>query len=126
MRILLIDDDDLFREVTRIMLESAGHEVVEAEDGRAGLALFQKQPFDVVVTDLIMPQDEGIVTIRNIRVLDQDVRIVAMSGSGRTSDVNFLDMAAKLGANSALAKPFEKAALLACVEGRELPPEAGD
>ncbi len=125
MRILLIDDDDLFREVTRLMLESGGHEVLEAKDGRDGLALFRKQPVDVVVTDLIMPQDEGIVTIRNIRALDKETRIVAISGSGRTADVNFLTMAAKLGATSALAKPFEKEALLACVEGREPPPENG-
>lgn len=124
MRILLIDDNDLFREVTRLMLESGGHEVIEARDGREGLALFRQHPVDAVVTDIIMPQDEGIVTIRNIRALDRTVRIVAMSGSGNP-DVDFLKIAAKLGANSALAKPFEKEELLSHVEGREPPAEDG-
>ena len=119
MRVLLIDDDDLFREVTRLMLESGGHQVVEAKDGRDGLALFQNQPFDAVVTDLIMPQDEGIVTIRNIRALNKTVRIVAMSGSARMPGVDFLKMAARLGATHAIAKPFEKEELLTCIEGPE-------
>ncbi len=119
MRVLLIDDDDLFREVTRLMLESGGHEVVEARDGSDGMALFQQQPFEAVVTDLIMPQDEGIVTIRNIRALNKKVRIVAMSGSARMPGVDFLKMAARLGATHALAKPFEKEELLACIEGPE-------
>ena len=116
MRVLLIDDDDLFREVARLMLESGGHEVVEAKDGSDGLALFRKQAFDAVVTDLIMPQDEGIVTIRNIRTLDQNVRIIAMSGRARMPGVDFLKMAARLGAAHTLAKPFEKEELLACIE----------
>lgn len=119
MRVLLIDDDDLFREVTRLMIESGGHEVVEAEDGRDGLALFQKQAFDAVVTDLIMPQDEGIGTIRNIRALSKKVRIVAMSGNARMPGVDFLKMAARLGAAHTLSKPFEKEELLACIEGPE-------
>jgi CheY-like chemotaxis protein len=122
MRILLIDDDDLFREVTRLMLESGGHEVIEAKDGRDGLVLFRQQPVDAVVTDIIMPQDEGIGTIRKIRALNRTIRIIAISGSGRRSDPDFLGMAARLGATYALAKPFEKEELLACVEGRTPPP----
>ncbi len=121
MRILLIDDDAMLRQTIRKMLESAGHEVVEAENGKAGLENFRKQPIDAVVTDIIMPQKEGIETIRDIRALDAKVRIVAISGGGRTHQMDFLNIAAKLGASTTLSKPFRKEALLACVEGREPP-----
>jgi DNA-binding response OmpR family regulator len=121
MRILLIDDDEMLRQTIRKMLESAGHEVVEAENGRAGLDAFRKQGIDAVVTDIIMPQKEGIETIRELRALDAQVRIVAISGGGRTHKMDFLNLATKLGATATLAKPFRKEALLACVEGRETP-----
>ena len=125
MRILLIDDDALLRQTIRKMLESAGHEVVEAENGRIGLDAFRKQAIDAVVTDIIMPQKEGIETIRDIRALNPAVRIVAISGGGRTHQMDFLNIAAKLGASATLSKPFRKEALLACVEGRE-PPGGSD
>jgi DNA-binding response OmpR family regulator len=124
MRILLIDDDAMLRQTIRKMLESAGHEVVEAENGRAGLDVFRKLGVDAVVTDIIMPQKEGIETIRELRALDARVRIVAISGGGRTHKMDFLNLATKLGADATLAKPFRKEALLACVEGRDQPPDA--
>lgn len=124
MRILLIDDDILLRQTIRKMLESAGHEVIEAENGRIGLETFRKQAIDAVVTDIIMPQKEGIETIRDIRSVSPSVRIVAISGGGRTHKMDFLNIAAKLGASATLSKPFRKEALLACVEGREPPGEA--
>lgn len=126
MRILLIDDDAMLRQTIRRMLGSAGHEVVEAENGRVGLDAFRKQKVDAVVTDIIMPQKEGIETIRDLRVLNPQVRIVAMSGGGRTHQMDFLSIAAKLGADTTLTKPFRKEALLACVEGRERPTKSAD
>lgn len=122
MRILVIDDEAALRTTIRKMLESASHEVIEAENGRIGIEAFRKQPADVVVTDIIMPQKEGIETIRDIRAIDPNVRIVAISGGGRNKNMDFLRIAGKLGATATLAKPFRKEELLACVEGRE--PEA--
>jgi CheY-like chemotaxis protein len=77
MRVLIIDDDAELRSTMRKMLEAAGHEVVEAENGR-GMEAFRKQPADVVVTDIVMPKKEGIETIRDIRALSPHVRIVAI------------------------------------------------
>jgi CheY-like chemotaxis protein len=121
MRVLVIDDEAALRQTMRRMLESAGHEVIEAENGRLGLEAYRKQPADVVLTDIIMPQKEGIETIRDIRAVDSKVRIVAISGGGRNQNMDFLRIAAKLGASATLAKPFRKEELLACVEGRASP-----
>lgn len=118
MRILVIDDEKLLRQTIRRMLESAGHEVIEAEDGRAGIAAFAKHELDAVVTDIIMPQKEGIETIREIRAANPTIRIVAISGGGRNQNMEFLRLAGKLGATVTLAKPFRKEELLASVEGR--------
>lgn len=123
MRVLVIDDEAALRATIRRMLESAGHLVVEAENGRVGLEAYRSQPADVVVTDIIMPQKEGIETIRDIRKLNGDVRIVAISGGGRNKNMDFLRIAGKLGATVTLAKPFRKEQLLACVEGRAAPAE---
>jgi CheY-like chemotaxis protein len=123
MRILVIDDEKLLRQTIRRMLESAGHEVIEAEDGRAGIAAFAKHEVDAVVTDIIMPQKEGIETIREIRAANPTIRIVAISGGGRNQNMEFLKLAGKLGATATLAKPFRKEDLLAVVEGRK--PESG-
>lgn len=121
MRVLIIDDEVPLRQSMRRMLESAGHQVIEADNGKAGLDAYRKQPTDVVVTDIIMPQKEGIETIRELRLIDPNVRIVAVSGGGRTQNMDFLVIAGKLGATETLAKPFRKEELLACVEGRPLP-----
>ncbi len=119
MRVLVIEDETALRQTIRRMLESAGHEVVEAENGRSGIEAFRKHRLDAVVTDIIMPNKEGIETIRDIRALDARIRIVAISGGGRTRNFDFLRIAGKLGATATLAKPFKRDQLLACVEGRE-------
>jgi DNA-binding response OmpR family regulator len=121
MRVLVIDDEATLRQTMRRMLESAGHTVMEAENGRVGLEVFRLQPADVVVTDIIMPQKEGIETIRDLRVIAPGVRIIAVSGGGRNQDMDFLRIARKLGADATLAKPFRKEILVACVEGHEPP-----
>lgn len=116
MRVLVIEDEAALRQTIRRMLESAGHEVVEAENGRTGLEAFRKNLLDVVITDIIMPNKEGIETIRDIRALNPGIRIVAISGGGRTKNFDFLRIAGKLGANATLAKPFQRQQLLASLE----------
>ena len=112
MRILVIEDDEGMRLVVRRMLESAGHEVAEAENGSAGMRLFEQGGYDAVVTDLIMPEKEGIETIVTIRQSDKAVRVVAMSGGAQVGQGDYLKMAAGLGANATLNKPFTKQDLL--------------
>jgi len=112
-RILVIDDEDLVRLTMRQALKKVGHEIVEAENGVVGLTLFGEGGFDLVFCDIIMPKKEGIQTIIDIRKIDRDVPIVAMSGGGRTRNTDFLEAAATLGANQTMPKPFDRAQLLA-------------
>lgn len=110
--ILLIDDDSLVRETLRRVLERADHVVIEAANGSKGLAVLDTQRPDIVVTDLLMPEKEGIETIFEIRKRYSDLKIIAITGGGRAKNMDFLDMARKAGANTALAKPFPPQALL--------------
>lgn len=104
-RILIIDDDDLLREVIAATLRHAGHTVYQACEGRQGVELFHAAPADLVLTDLIMPGQEGIETIMQLRDRHPGLPIVAMSG-GATHSTFYLAIAAKLGARRILAKPF--------------------
>lgn len=115
-RILVIDDEELIRETIRMRLEQSGHEVFEAGNGAEGLRRLEEIDVDLVVTDIIMPEQEGIETIRLIRERDPKIGIIAISGGGRTRNFGFLDFAKKLGANGALPKPFTGTQLLAVVE----------
>lgn len=105
-RILVIDDEDLVRFTIRHALESVGHEVIEAVDGAEGINRIKTASIDLVVTDVLMPNKEGIETIRELRTLDNPPPIIAISGGGRTGNVDFLELARKFGADAVLAKPF--------------------
>ena len=118
-RILIIDDDDHIRKMLRIMLENAGYnEVEDAENGYIGMKLIRKNPFDLVITDIVMPEKEGIETIMELRRDFPAVKIIAMSGGGKIGPETYLEMAGHLGAGKALAKPFQQAELFDAV--REL------
>lgn len=96
----------------REMLEMAGYDVIEAANGmEASDCLSDLEP-DVLITDIIMPEKEGIATIRDYRTMYPDLPIIAISGAGKTSDENFLEVARKLGADRTLAKPFGPQELL--------------
>jgi DNA-binding response OmpR family regulator len=105
-RVLLIDDDALVLEALSGYLIDAGHELLTAKNGREGIELFKTGAPDVVVTDILMPEKEGIETILSIRNLSSSVVIIAISGGGQNSPVDLLDFARKVGANSILKKPF--------------------
>ena len=114
-RILIIDDDDLVRQTLRRVLESVGFQVVEAADGRQGTLLYRSDPVDLVITDLLMPVKEGFETIRELRQINADAKIIAISGGGRAGGADFLEMAKKLGADRVIAKPFRPAELVDAV-----------
>ena len=114
-RVLLIDDNESFRRMVSRTLVNAGYDVTEASDGRSGLAAFRQQPCDVVVTDIIMPDVEGLQTIQELRREDPTVKIIAMSGAGATRGVGYLDLASRFGARHILQKPFKQEQLLAAL-----------
>jgi len=111
-RILVIDDEQLARFTIREILEAAGHEVVEAKNGAQGLAFQKAQPCDLVITDIIMPEKEGIETIIEMRRDFPKLPIIGISGGGRTRNMDFLKIAKQYGANVVLAKPFSEEDLL--------------
>lgn len=120
-RILVIDDDELVRGTVQAMLQSDGYEVVLAVDGEDGIRQFQRQPFDLVLCDVFMPQKEGLATVREIRQLSTGIPIISMTGSVPANDSgpldpDFLRMSSALGATRTLAKPFRPRELLALVK----------
>ena len=106
-RILVIDDDDTVRLSVRLALEDAEHQVDEAPDGAAGLERLKIQPADLVVTDIFMPEKEGLETIDEIRRDYPEIKIIAISGGGRIEPQDYLETARQLGADRALLKPFD-------------------
>jgi CheY-like chemotaxis protein len=112
--ILLIDDEEPFRSVLRQVLRNAGYDVVEASNGAEGIRYFYEKPADMIITDIIMPEKEGIETIIELKKAHPDVKLIAMSGGGwYGTDIDF-DMAKKLGAHT-LNKPFALQELLDAV-----------
>jgi CheY-like chemotaxis protein len=115
--ILVIDDDALVRQTLTLLLENKGYEVQCAPEGRQGLQAFHKRRPSLVITDIIMPEMEGIETIMELRILSRDCPIIAMSGGGRFGKADFLTVAKHLGATATLSKPFEAEDLLQTVAG---------
>lgn len=104
--ILVIDDDDDLRGSIRKILERAGYDVREAANGAAGVREIRRRPPDLVITDLIMPEKEGIETILEVREDHPDLKILAISGGGHVDPNGPLADAEAFGADASLAKPF--------------------
>ncbi|HEY3026249.1 MAG TPA: response regulator [Pyrinomonadaceae bacterium] len=104
--ILLVEDDDQLRAMLKLLLTSCGHEVSEASNGTRVCDIYQKERFDLVITDLVMPDTEGLEVIMELRRTDSDVRIIAMSGGGLGRAEEYLKIARKAGAQLTLSKPF--------------------
>lgn len=115
-QILVIDDDTAMRETLCRLLCRNGHTAVEAGDGRVGIERLKEQPADLVITDILMPEQEGLETIMLLRRDYPDVRIIAISGGGRLEFFNSLKYARDFGANYTLAKPFTPSELLKAVQ----------
>ena len=126
MRVLVIDDDDSLREIVSSALELAGYEVAQAENGLKGVELLRDARADLVITDIIMPVQEGVGTILEIRKEFPDLKIIAMSGGTRSGTVDYLEVAEKLGATDTLSKPFRQQRLLSAVREALGQPENAD
>jgi CheY-like chemotaxis protein len=105
--ILIIDDESEVRYAIRAVLEDIGHSVAEAGTGTEGLERFQEGKYDLVICDIIMPDKAGIETIVEIRQIEPDQRIVAISGGGRIKKEDYLAVAAAVGATHTISKPFD-------------------
>ncbi len=120
-RILVIDDEELARYTLREILHNAGHEVAEAKNGNEGIAFQKAHPFDLVITDIIMPEKEGVETIIDLKQAYPDLKIIGISGGGRTRNLDFLKLAKQFGADRTIAKPFSEDELMenvnACLVG---------
>jgi DNA-binding response OmpR family regulator len=120
--VCVIDDDEQVRTTLTEILRRSGYGVVSASDGDMGLEVVEQSGPSIVVTDIVMPNREGIETIREIRRRFPEVRILAISGGGsKSSSTDFLELAYALGADDVLAKPFRMAELLHKV-GKLTPP----
>lgn len=114
--VLVVDDEALMRRTLRTALERAGHQVEEAEDGNEGLRNFSALKPDLVITDIVMPDREGVEMIGELRRIAPQVPIISMSGGGAVGGTLFLELADKLGATRTLAKPIRNADLTQAVQ----------
>ena len=117
-RVLVVDDDFQMREMLGVILERKGYDVMTAPDGKLAVQLQRKLPFDLVITDIIMPEKEGLETISELRHSYPRLKIIAISGGGRHRPDGYLELARQLGADRILAKPFGSWEILSAV--REL------
>jgi len=114
-QILLIEDDNCVRELLHQTLARAGYDVIPASDGDEGLDLYRNNKPDLVITDIVMPQKEGLQMILELRRADPDSKVIAMSGGGRYSNSDYLKLAKKFGARATLCKPFQREEILNAV-----------
>lgn len=113
--ILVIDDDPVLRRVITLVLEQAGHTVLRCENGRKAIDFLAHDRADLLITDIIMPEMDGVETVRAARKLQPDLPILAISGGGSFDPADYLGIARVFGATDILPKPFKPADLAARV-----------
>ena len=111
-RILVIDDDDQILRMLHQVLEMEGHETTLASNGNKGLKILKETGADLIITDIIMPDKEGLETISELKENYPDLKIIAMSGGGTIDPDSYLKLAEKMGASRTLMKPFQREELL--------------
>ena len=111
--ILVVDDDRAFREALCRALRAAGHAVEEAADGIQALRIAAAEPHDLLITDLIMPNRDGIEVIMAVKQAHPALRILVISGQAKVGPLDLMEVAARLGADATLAKPFSTEQLFA-------------
>jgi YesN/AraC family two-component response regulator len=115
-KILIIDDEPYILLMLKKMIEKIGHEVDLASNGRDGMELFEKEPADMVITDIIMPDKEGLEIILEMKKTHPDLKIIAISGGGRISPESYLECARHFGASRVFQKPFKQKEILSAVK----------
>jgi DNA-binding response OmpR family regulator len=120
-RILVIDDDKAVRRTLSIALSSAGYQVIEAKDGKEAMRLWRDQGADLVITDIHMPDKNGLEVIMELRAFSRSIPIIAMTDGGRTKQLGHLGDARLLGAVRTVPKPFRLDEMLATVRATLAP-----
>jgi CheY-like chemotaxis protein len=115
-RILIIDDEAQIRSMLKLMLERDGYEVAEAPDGMEAIRNYRQNPADLIITDLIMPNQDGIGMIIALKKEFPNVKIIAMSGGGLNKPEGYLKGARKLGAARTLTKPINRDEMLRAIK----------
>ena len=111
-KVLLIDDDELVVYALNKYLSRKGFEVITLNSGKKAIATYKSFQPDIIITDIIMPEVEGIELISEIRRIDTNIPIIAISGGSRLLDTSYLSTAELIGANATLEKPFEEEVLV--------------
>jgi len=114
--ILIIDDEESIRDLLSQMLSRAGYQVINAKNGKEGMKICREQKVDLIITDIIMPEKDGIEMILELRNDFPDLKVIAISGGGRLGPDGYLEMAQKLGAHRTFFKPFSRKEILDAVE----------
>jgi DNA-binding response OmpR family regulator len=114
--ILVVEDDLQVGKLFHDMLTRIGHHSVVVSNGNEATRLFSQQSFDLVITDIFMPEKDGLEVIRELKTANPSVKVIAISGGGKTRAPIYLEMARKLGADQTLNKPFELKQLMRSVE----------
>jgi two-component system, OmpR family, response regulator CpxR len=117
---VVIDDDAQVRCLIAMMLKRAGYEVAQAKDGGEGIELCSSLEPEVVVTDIFMPRQDGIDVLREVKARIKQPRVVAISGGSPRLQLDFLNVAEKMGADAVIQKPFTPSQLLQAVTGNPL------
>lgn len=112
-KILIIDDEPQIQNMLKKLLKEEGYDVFSASDGNEGINMYRANPYDLVITDIIMPEKEGLETIRELKKIDPDVKIIVMTGgSNKYSSDMYLELGVKFGAITAFEKPIRRNELL--------------
>ena len=125
-RILLIDDEEGIRTLLKVMLEQDGHAVDVLEDGRRAVPMHQEHHYDLVITDIFMPEEEGLETIRKLKKVSPDLKLIAMSGGGDIPYGGGLKVARLMGADHVFFKPIPRKELLEQVARLTTPEQPGE
>lgn len=115
-RILIVDDDPISARVLEGMVAEEGHAAKTAENGVQALNLYRESPFDVVITDIFMPEKEGLELVRELRAMDPDARVIAVSGGSAGGHFDSLEWVRMFGVRHVFAKPLDRKQLLAAVD----------
>ena len=121
-RIIIVDDDAPFREMLTEVLTHEGHEIIDASDGNFGMEVLILKPVDIAIVDIVMPNRDGIATIRDITNLFPKTKIIAVSGSVQGPDEGSFKIAKTIGAHKTLPKPFRPSQLIEYINELLTPP----
>ena len=113
--ILVIDDDELIRSLVKEILSRNNYQVDEAENGKVGLQKCKSRDYDLIITDIVMPEMEGISLIQKLNEFHPGIPVIAMTGNAHGRMDEFLELSQQLGANAVLAKPLHKDELVSTV-----------